>query len=254
MIAVHGGTMSKRIMLGAAAAAVVIATPRVPGKFGALDKMPVQAQATQVHQMFRAAKTPQDYLAATSRWTEVRPRLAQSEKSMACEDTGEKYDRQLILDTVEDVVKKPIGLIGAISKFIFAFAGGEKDETLEALKEAAAELGKFAFDKGKDRVLDRAKELALKNIQNQFKEALLRYLQSLVKRSRKHCLELIRNIAVILKGVSVLTFEAAKVALTPSRISPEWCGYLEIIDEEQHAAFRRVFGNGSATVANRKPR
>ena len=227
-----------------------------PSRNAALNALPVSQQAVHVLELFRNAKSPQDYAAASKRWSEVRPKLESYETENACADSGAGSDRAIARGVIDDLVAAPIELILAITRMVFAFAGKEKDDLLAALRDAYDATVEEAKSKVGDKAAAKAK-VPLDTAYARLREALLRYLQSVSKRSRKHFAEMIDAIAGTLKGYGRLAGKSVQVFLTPVRLTPEWCGLLPMIDRAQQSALLRVFPDPPARpigpVINRLP-
>lgn len=215
------------------------------GPAATLKQLPLMLQGAIVAQGFADAKTVDEFRAAEAIWITLRPKLAKYEISLSCKDYGSSHDKEIAIDLVEDLVKKPVGLIIDAGRLVVSLAGGEKDETLENLKDAAKDLATLAKDKGIERTLESA---TTRKIMERFKEALLKYLQAHSKRSRKYFLQIIADIGSIAKAYGGLAIKVGEIALTPSRINPEECGSEEWIESERLSALRRIF---SPIVENR---
>jgi len=244
--------MRKQIVVLGAAAAVVSGfkgdtrDTQQPATLSATRRLPILLQGTNVAASFANAKTVEEFRRAEAIWITLRPDLAKFEISLNCKDYGAAHDKDIAIDLVGELVKKPVGLMIDVGKLVLALAGTEKDESSEALKDAFKELLKLAEDKGFEKVAEKVAEKAArgKTIER-FKEALLKFLQAYSKRSRKHFLQVIADILSVAKAygglVLQVSFKAVQVALTPSRINPEECGLEKSIELERDAALRRVF-------------
>ena len=223
-------------------------------QFRAIDKVPPLQQALTVLYGFQNARTITDYKGASELWEHVRPKMTRFEKALNCEDyTQGAQNKKLLVDTIEDIVKKPVGLIIAVCEFVISFAGEDEDELVHSLKEIVADLKKEAGDKLKDEAIDKAKELLRSrgpSVTDRLREVLLRYLQRISKRSRKHFVHILDNLMGVAKGAGALFLIAGKVALTPTEIAPESCGMVDNIRSAQQEAFRRVFAQESINRQN----
>ena len=223
-------------------------------QFSAIDRTPPLQQGLLVISTFQNARTISDYKRASELWEHVRPNLTQYEKALNCEDyTQGAQNKKLLVDTVEDIVKKPVGLVIAVCEFVISFAGQDEKELVHALKEIVEELKKEAGDKLKEKLIDKAKE-AIKShgpsVTDRLRELLLRYLQAVSRRSRKHFVHIIDNLMGAVKGAGALVLVAGKVAFTPTEIAPESCGVVESIRFAQQEAFNRIFVSGNIISQN----
>jgi hypothetical protein len=194
---------------------------------------------------FRNAKSAEEFERAESLWNELRPGITSYETSLNCKDYGASYDKQIAIDLVGELLEKPVDLMLDVGKLIFALAGGERDETLEALKGAAKELAK---ETGKEIGKKIARKALPQNATNKFREALLKYLQSKSKRSRKYFLQIITDIEGVAKAYGGLAIKVSG-ALKPSRINPDECGMGEWVERERSEALVRVFATVQGTTA-----
>lgn len=206
----------------------------------ALDALPVTQQALQVLQLFRAARNVDELRSANARWSVVRPKLLESETKLECSASGAGSDKAIAMDVLEDIVGAPLELIFALVQLTLAFSGGEKDEFFAALNDALKEARKEIVDQVTEKVTGKVSKAVMDQAGNRLREALLKYLQSISKRSRKHFAELIDATFGTLKGLGGAVALVAK-ASAPTSISPEWCGLLAQIEREQDVALRRVF-------------
>ena len=249
--------MRKRIVgLGAAAAVMVSGGPKSftpdwvtrksASSVATMKQLPILLQGTMVATSFANANTVEEFQAADAIWITLRPNLAKYEMSLSCKDYGASHDKDIAIDLVDELLKKPVGLMIDVGKLVLSLAGGEKDDTLENLKDAMKDLVTLAKDKGVEKAVENA--TARGRIIERFKEALLRYLQSHSKRSRKYFLQVIDDVGTVAKAYGGLALKVGEVALTPSRINPEECGSEEWIERERRSAVRRVF---TSTSVNR---
>jgi hypothetical protein len=198
---------------------------------------------------FRHAKSVEEFERAETLWNDLRPGITSYELSLSCKDYGASYDKQIAIDLAGELVEKPLSLMLDVGKLIFALAGGEKDEALEALKEAATELAtELGKEAGKKVGKSIADQVLPRNAAGKFKEALLRYLQSKSKRSRKYFLQIISDIGDVAKAYGGLAIKVSG-ALEPSRINPDECGMAEWVERERSDALMRVF----VTVQSKEP-
>src|ERR1700676_2926132 len=137
-----------------AVAALTVGAPRTtsstdpiksPRASSSVKSLPPLQQAAIVGELFRNAKSVEQWEHAEAVWQNLRPGLTKYETSLNCKDYGASYDKQIAVDLVGEVVKH-FELMLDVGKLIFALAGGEKDEALESLKDATKELAK---EKGK---------------------------------------------------------------------------------------------------------
>jgi hypothetical protein len=210
---------------------------RSPTAASSLNNLSPLHQATIIAQRFRNSKSDDELRQAEELWEELRPGITKFENSLQCKDYGASHDKDIAIGIVGDLVNKPVELYLDIGKLIFAFAGGEKDETLEALKDAAKELAK---DKAEDKLKDAARKVLVHDSGARFREALLKYLQSKSVRSRKYFLKIITDVVGIAKAYGGIALKVTEVALTPSRIDPEECGLGAWVDKERSEAIGRV--------------
>jgi hypothetical protein len=211
------------------------------GSAATLKQLPLMLQGAIVAKRFANAKTVDEFRTAEAISITLRPKLARYEMSLSCKDYGSSHDKEIAVDLVEDVFKKPVGLIIDVGKLVISLAGGEKDETLENLKDAAKDFATLAKDKGIERALE--SPTIRGKINERFKEALLKYLQAHSKRSRKYFLQVIADIGSVAKAYGGVALKIGEIALTPSRINPEECGSEEWIESERDSALRRVFSS-----------
>jgi len=241
--------MRKRI-LGLGAAAVMMTgsgkvnahpewVTRESAGSASISKLPMMLQGSFVAKNFANAKTEEEFARAEAIWITLRPGLAKYEMSLSCKDYGASHDKEIAINLVEELIKKPLSLMMDVSKVVLWLAAQEKDPELEALKDAAKDLAKFYKDKTVEEGLER---LAGGKAVERFKEALLKYLQSKSKRSRKYFLQLIGDIVSIAKAYGGLILKAGE-ALSPSRINPEDCGMEVWIERERASALRRIFSS-----------
>jgi hypothetical protein len=222
-----------------------------PSNFGALDELPLHWQGDHVILMFRDAKTINDYTAASKRWAEVRPKFRAYERDVKCDASGAASDKQIAWDIIDDLHKAPMQVVMSVVALVLAFAGREKDEFFKALEDAYEEAKSYGLDALTGKLEDKAKE-GMQKAYETLREALLQYLQSV---SRKHFKELLDGIwgtvKAIGKTISKPTMIVANIILTPTEMTPEWCIYLDLIDEEQRKALERLSTKPMETVAPR---
>jgi hypothetical protein len=196
--------------------------------------------------LFRGADTPEDFQAAEAEWKALKPEISRYEKSLDCENYGTEGDKQIAKAVVDDLVKKPVGLIIAVCEFVLSLAGEEDKEAARALKECVKALREEAEKMGKEWAVDKVKESlgsgkTLEQVISRAKESLLRYLQSKSRRSRKYFLKIIEDIVGLAKGIGGIALKAGEILVTPSGITPEWCGVDKDVEEERTAAISRIF-------------
>ena len=212
-------------------------------KYDSLDKLPIHQQAIQVISMFGNAKDLQEYTEISARWLKVRKGLVEYEKSQSCKDSGSASDWDIALGVIDDLYKAPLGVIKSVTELAISIMDGEKDSAAANLEKAWDDIKKEGWDQLKEKVGEkidqktkRIRELAYEKL----REALLKYLQSVSKRSRSHFLKLIGNAVGIIKVGAKVATTALGLMLTPSKITPEWCGLLKDGDEAQNAASSRL--------------
>jgi hypothetical protein len=156
--------MRKRIV-GLGAAAVMVAggakgdtrdwvKRESAGAEATMKQLPILLQGTIVAKKFANANTVEQFKTAEATWITLRPNLAKYEMSLSCKDYGASHDKDIAIDVVGELLKKPLGLLIDVSKFVLSVAGQEKDEALEALKDATKELVTLAKDKGVEKALE----------------------------------------------------------------------------------------------------
>jgi hypothetical protein len=139
---------------------------------------------------------------------------------------------------VEEIVKRPVSLMIAVGNVILSVAAQDEDEALNELKEATKGLAEYLAEK----IEDKAKEAILKSkAVERFKEALLQWLQSYSKRSRKYFIQIIDDIVHLTKDIVGLTWTVGGILLTPSAISPDACGSVQQIEKDRISAIMKVF-------------
>jgi hypothetical protein len=234
---VAGITAVAALTVGAPIRTTSFAGPIRPPKTSAsLAKLPQMQQADVVEQLFKHAKSVEEWNYAESVWNDLGPGITGYETSLSCKDFGESYDEQIGKDLIFDMFEKPVELYLDVTKFILSFAAGEKDEAREALEEAISDLKEEIRDHNAKKP---AKDIT-RRILPKLEEALLKYFQSLKKRSRKHYLKVIKDIEDIALAYGGLAYKVSG-ALKPSKITPDECGMINRVERERSHAMRRVF-------------
>jgi hypothetical protein len=192
--------------------------------------------------MFARANTVSEFNRADELWNNTRPELMKYEHALNCEDYGQAHDQELMEELVDGLVERPVTLIVDIGKLVLEIAAVERDEALDTLAKTVKDLGQLVEDKGQEKIgkltsAERAK------IVGRFREALLKYLQRKLKRSRAYFLRIIGDICSIAETYSSMLIDLGRVALTSARINPEDCGNELAIERERDAALKRVFSS-----------
>ncbi len=233
------------VAVGGSKPATGLVTPvGPPSSSSSVKRLSPLHQATIVQMSFSKAKTVEEFQQAESLWNDLRPGITSYEIALNCKDYGASHDQQIAIDLVGDLLQKPVELMLDVGKLIFALAGGEKDETLEALKDTAKELAKeIGKEEGKEIGTKIVRQVFPQGATNKFREALLKYLQSKSTRSRKYFLQIITDIEGVAKAYGGLALKASG-ALAPSRMNPEECGISEWVEGARSQALTSVFASG----------
>lgn len=214
-----------------------------PDQASATDRLPQSQQAVIVLQQFRSVKTQADYVAAAKRWGALRPQLQQYEAG-ACKDAGASSELDIMVGTLSDLASAPINVILALAQVAIGFAEVDRTALFAALEDAYREALLHVGEKQVDKLAEPVKKMAAKSRDQALlalREALLKYLQSVSRRSRKHFNKLISSVFGTISSIGGTAAIAGKILLQPSKIAPEWCGLLGDVDLAERDAFTRVF-------------
>lgn len=230
--------------MASVATKVKAATPKpidpAAAKFAAFNKQSTFTKTSTITDMFAKANTAEQFKNASDHWSQVRDEVRKAEEKLSCEDY-ESSDKQLIFDAVEDLISKPIGLILSTLAMLISFAGREEEQLIKDLKDVSEELALLAIDKVTGKVSDKMGDELKKKVGGPLRESLLRYLQKVSKRSRKHFAQILDNLAGTAKAVGSTAMTTAKIALTPSKIAPDLCASVGSLDKARGEAAQRIF-------------
>ena len=163
----------------------------------------------------------------------------QEEEKLQCSKSGAGRDRDIGIGILDDLAKAPVSILLPCAQLVLAFSAREKDGLYQSLNDAVDATKEKVFDEGAEKA--GKKILARGDAAYQpLRDTLLRVLQQYSKRSRKHFNEILTGLEGIIKGVGAMAFTAVRVFLTPSYITPEWCGLARLIDQSQTEAYTRT--------------
>ncbi len=180
-----------------------------------------------------------DYMLASKRWAEVRPKLQAWEIKAECDSSGAASDAAIAQDVIDGFVKAPVQVIVSATQLVLAFAAHEKDDFFKALKDAYKSTTEHAYEGATGKVGDKA-QAQMEKAYQRLRETLIQYLQSVSKRSRKHFKALLDGLWGTVKSMGKITSLAGSIMISSTKITPEWCGYLNLIDEEQRKSLERI--------------
>ncbi|MFM6933545.1 MAG: hypothetical protein ACKOUT_15035 [Novosphingobium sp.] len=209
-------------------------------KYDVIDKMTPIHRLYYVVDAYNKASSMDDVVYCSELWAYVKTTLALDKLQESCEE-AKRNDMDIAKDLVMDLFSKPVKLVIAILQLLMAFAGKEENEFKNAIKEVASELWEYGLEK---KVTDPAKkaiqEKIVKKALDKGREATLRYLQKVSKRSRKHFSEVLDKLGATIKTVGGTIFKAGEIFFTPSQIAPELCGTVGQVEEARNNALQRV--------------
>jgi hypothetical protein len=214
-------------------------------------------------ELFERAKSPEQFSLADQTWTELKPALVKFETKLKCEESGARGDEEMIKSTVNDLVKGPVGLCYDVAKFIYYTLSDDYKEEKEVLQSILKDLKDLAKDKGKEKAEEKAKDIGKKLVEKFFhnpgpsvlerlKECLLRILQKNSRRSRQYFLKILDDITHIGKGYGGMALKVIE-ASRPSKISPEYCGINEWVEDARKKALTRVFDTSKEALSTSGP-
>jgi hypothetical protein len=214
----------------------------------ALDSLPLSQRAVIALNKFQLARSENDYMGASSYWSKIRPLLKKYEADVQCKDSGSASDKDLATSFFSDLANVPTGVIFSLTELVLAYASKEKDEEkdelFQALKKAKQEVDTHVYEKAKGKGTELTKDAIEKSLDS-VREPLLKYLQGVSKRSRKYFAKIVDSCIGTLKILGGATSVILDIAFSPTKITPEWCGLMKNIENEQAEAFHRIFSSTS---------